>query len=169
MASLDVMSYNRQGKVFTLTNAAAASVLAVSTTMTGLILINPFGSGKKLVLVDAGFVWTTAGAAAHQIGVALGYSTTAVTNTTPVSVYAADGRGVATTSVAAGSNSATLPAAAVTQMWIGGSLGTAVSPYMVRERIDGSLIVIPGAYAHLTTVTTTAVGMGSFTWIEVPV
>ena len=168
MASLDVMSYNRQGKVFTVSNVAAVSVLAVSTTMTGLVLINPFGSGKKLILVDAGFVWTTAGAAAHQIGVALGWSTTAVTNTTAITVLRADGGGTGTNSVAAGSSSATLPTAAVAQMWIGGSLGTAVSPYMVRERIDGSLILIPGAYAHLTTVTTTAVGMGSFTWVEVP-
>ena len=168
MSNLDVASYNRQGKVFHAANVAAASVLAVATTMTGLILCNPYGSRKKLLMVDAAFVWTTAGAAAHQIGIAVGYSQTAVTHTTPAIIYNADGSGVSATSVALVDVSSTLPVVTTARKWIGGSLGTAVSPYMVNERLDGSIILVPGAYCHLTTVTTTAVGMGSFTWIEVP-
>ena len=39
---------------------------------------------------------------------------------------------------------------------------------MIKDYPEGSIILVPGAYLHLTTVTTTAVGMGSFTWIEVP-
>ena len=168
MSNLDIASYNRQGKVFHIANVAAVSVLAVSTTMTGLILSNPYGSNKKFIMVDAGWVWTTAGAAAHQAGLAVGYSATAVTHTTPITVYNADGSGTSTTSVALADNSSTLPVAATVRRWFGGSLGTAVSPYMVNDLIDGAVILVPGAYCHLTTVTTTMVGMGSMTWIEVP-
>lgn len=168
MSNLDVAGYNRQGKVFHAANVAAASVVAVSTTMTGLILCNPYSSNKKFILVDAGFVWTTAGAAAHQIGIAVGFSQTQVTHTTPAIVYNADGSGVSSSSAALVDVSSTLPVVATARVWIGGSLGTAVSPYMVRDTFEGTVVLVPGAYLHLTTVTTTAVGMGSFTWIEVP-
>lgn len=168
MSNLDIASYNRQGKVFHTANVAAVSVLAVSTTMTGLILSNPYGSRKKLILVDGAWVWTTAGAAAHQAGWAVGYSSTAVTHTTPMIIYNADGSGVSASSIALADSSSTLPVVATARRWFGGSLGTAVSPYMVNDRIDGAIILVPGSYAHLTTVTTTMVGLGSVTWIEVP-
>ncbi len=166
MATLNVSDLNRQGKVYTTANAAAASVLAVSTTMTGLILINPPASGRKLILIHTGFAWTTAGAAAHQIGIAIANSGVAVTNTTPGVVTRADG--TSGTGVGQSSVSATLPVAGVAVRWIGGSLGTAVSPYQIVDYTEGGVILSPGAYAHLTTVTTTAVGIGSFSWAEVP-
>lgn len=167
MSNLDVTSYNRQGKVFQVANVAAVSVLAVSTTMTGLILCNPYGSNKKFILVDAGFVWTTAPAAAHQIGIAMGFSQTAVTHTTPVVVYSADGAGSGVNSVALADSASTLPVAATARRWFGGALGATTGAYMIKDYPEGAVVLVPGAYAHLTTVTTTAVGMGSFTWIEV--
>ena len=71
MASIDVASLNRQGKVFVGANVSAKSVIAVTTAMTGLILFNPPGSGVKVVIIDTGFVYTTAPAALHNIGVAV--------------------------------------------------------------------------------------------------
>ncbi len=169
MATMNVSDLNRQGKVFQTANVAAVSALAVSTTMTGLILCNPFGSGKKLSIIDWSWVWTTAGAAAHQVGLALGFSPTQVTHTTPIIIYGADGSGVSTTSVARADSSSTLPVVAVAQRWIGGSLGAAVSPYQVQDHCEGAVVLVPGAYCHITSVTTTMVGMGSFTWAEYPV
>jgi hypothetical protein len=37
------------------------------------------------------------------------------------------------------------------------------------QNIDGGLILVPGATLTFAAVTTTAVGMGSVTWVEVPV
>ena len=119
-------------------------------------------------MVDAMFVWTTAGAAAHQIGHAMGYSQTAVTHTTPAIVYNADGSGVSSSAVGLVDVSSTLPVVATARRWFGGSLGAAVSPYQIVDYPEGAIVLVPGAYWHLTTVTTTAVGMGSVTWIEVP-
>src|SRR6266446_1226661 len=69
MATINVADLNRQGKVFTAANVAVKNVIAVAAGMTGLILYNPNGSGKKVVLVDAGFVWTTVPGAVHNLGI----------------------------------------------------------------------------------------------------
>ena len=167
MSNLDTASYNRQGKVFHAANAAAASFLAVSTTMTGLILCNPYGSKKKFILVDAGFAYTTAPTAATQMGIAVGFSVTLVTHTTAAVVYNADGSGISSTSGAAVDVSSTLPVVATARRWFGGSIGSSTTHVFMNDKIEGALILVPGAYAHITTVTTTSVGLGSFTWIEV--
>ncbi|MEK9208420.1 MAG: hypothetical protein AAB922_08090, partial [Patescibacteria group bacterium] len=50
----------RLGKMFSACNQAAATVTLINTsTATGFILSNPWGSGKKLVLKDAMFSYTT--------------------------------------------------------------------------------------------------------------
>lgn len=173
MATLNVADLNRQGKVFTAANVSAKSVIAVTTAMTGLIIYNPAGSGKKLVLIDVGWVWTTVPGAVHNMGIAM----TLTNAVAPVTVtaagspaQAADGSGAAATAIAY--DAATFGVAPVARRWISGaSWGTSVgvSPYQAINRLDGSLVVAPGASAMLTVVTTTAVGMGSFTWAEVPV
>ena len=175
MASLDVAGYNRKGQVFTAANISAKSVIAVTTAMTGVILYNPAGSNKKLVIVDAGWEWTTAPAAVHNIGMALAAPHVTVPSSLTAigsGVLAADGSGNAGASVARAYDAATLPVAPVIQRWsFGATYGSGVgeSPAMLLDRIDGSLILVPGAVLTFAAVTTTAVGMGSLTWIEVPV
>lgn len=172
---MDLTSYNRLGQVFTAANVSAKNVIAVTTAMTGLIIYNPAGSGKNVLLTDVGFVWTTVPGAVHNIGIA----TAAPNLTAPSSVTAAgsptamaNGVGNAGGSVTLAYDAATLPVAPVARKWLGGAAwGTSVgvSPYCANYPLDGSIMLVPGAVACLTVVTTTAVGMGSFTWIEVPV
>ena len=174
MSSLDIASYNRKGQVFTASNTAAKSVIAVTTAMTGVILYNPAGSGKKLILAHAGWVWTTAPAAVHNIGIALAAPHVTVPATLTAigsGVLAADGSGNAGASVARAYDAATLPVAPVIQRWsFGATYGSGVgeSPAALIDYIDGALILIPGAVMTFAAVTTTAVGMGSISWIEVP-
>jgi len=168
MATLNVADLNRQGKVFVGANISAKSVIAVTASMTGLILYNPFGSGRKLVLVDAGFAYTTAPGALHNIGIAVMNANTAVPTSLTVagrSATGADGSGSTPAGIVW--DAATLPAAPVAVRWFGGVVATgSVSPYQLNDRIDGSIILVPGSAACLTVVTTTAVGMGHFTWAE---
>lgn len=171
--SIDISSYSRAGQVFSAANVAAKSVIAVTAAMTGVILYNPIGSGKKLVVVHAGFAWTTAPAAVHNIGLAL-MATNATVPTTLTAigsgVVATDGSGNA--GVAKAWDAATLPAAPVAIRWFGGaafSTGASIGPYSIADFVDGAIAVIPGAAVCLTVVTTTAVGLGSITWAEVPV
>ncbi len=171
MATLNVADLNRQGKVFVAANVSAKSVIAVTTSMTGLIVWNPPGSGVKLVMIDAGFAYTTAPAALHNIGIAMMTSNNAVPTSLTVSgrsATAADGSGNVGKAVAW--DAATLPAAPVAVRWMWGTMATGSVGFAgMSERLDGSLVVAPGAAICLTVVTTTAVGMGSFTWAEVPV
>lgn len=171
MATLNVSDLNRQGKVFVGANVSAKSVIAVTTSMTGLILYNPYGSGVNLVLIDTGFAYTTAPAAVHNIGLALMTSNTTVPTSLTVagrSAISADGKGNIGKGIVW--DAATLPAAPVAVRWMFG-LSTAAASVVegFSERLDGSIVVAPGAAACLTVVTTTAVGMGHFTWAEVAV
>ena len=172
MSNIDLASYNRQGKLFNTANLAAASHIAVTTAMTGLILHNPAGSNKKLLVAHAGFVWTTVPGAVHNIGLAFAPpNATALSSLTAVTVYNADGSGASANSVARAYNAATFAVAPVIYRWIGGAAwgsSVAVSPFQISEYIDGSLILIPGATMSTAVVTTTATGMASFSWVEVP-
>lgn len=175
MSNLDIASYNRQGKVFCAANTAAKSVIAVTTAMTGVILHNPAGSGKKLIILDAGWAWTTAPAAVHNIGMALaGPNATAPSSLTAIGsgVLAADGSGNAGSAVGRAYDAATLPVAPVIVRWsFGAAYGSGVgeSPHMLVDQIRGGLILVPGATLTFAAVTTTAVGLGSISWVEVNV
>jgi hypothetical protein len=174
MSNLDIAGYNRLGQVFCAANVAAKSVIAVTTAMTGLILYNPRNSGKVAILIDAGFVWTTAPAAVHNIGIALAApNATAPSSLTAAGsgVLLANGTGNAGNATLLAYDAATLPVAPVAVRWFGGGVygsGVGESPYSMIDRIEGAICLVPGAVACLTVVTTTAVGMGSFTWAEVP-
>lgn len=174
MSNLDIASYNRQGKVFVAANVSAKSVIAVTTAMTGVILHNPAGSGKKLLIVDAGWVYTTAAAALHNIGLALAAPhATAPASLTAIGsgVLRADGSGTASEAVGRAYDAATLPVAPVAVKWLWGAVATGgTNTYgPMTAYLDGSLILVPGATLTFAAVTTTAVGMGSVSWIEVPV
>lgn len=171
MATLNVSDLNRQGKVFVAANVSAKNHIAVTTAMTGLIVYNPIGSGVNAVLIDVGFAYTTAPAALHNIGLAV----MATNPTTPSSLTAAgrsaisaDGAGNAAKCIAW--DAATLPVAPVAVRWLWGVLATgSVNPTAFSERIDGSIVLVPGSAVCTTVVTTTAAGMAHMTWAEVAI
>lgn len=172
---MDLTSYNRLGQVYSAANVSAKSVIAVTTAMTGVIVYNPVGSGKNVLITDVGWVWTTAPGAVHNIGLA----TAAPNLTIPASVTAigsgvrlANGSGNAGNSVTLVYDAATLPVAPVACRWFGGAAyATAAgnSPFMIRDPVDGAIMLVPGAVMCFCAVTTTLVGMGHVTWVEVPV
>ena len=172
---MDLTSYNRLGQVFVAANVSAKSVIAVTTAMTGVIIYNPAGSTKNVLLIDAGFVWTTAPGAVHNIGIAIAPpNLTAPATVTAIGsgVLQANSTGNSAASITRVYDAATLPVAPVAVRWFGGAAYASAagnSPYQVFDHIDGAIMLVPGAVACLTVVTTTAVGMGSLTWIEVPV
>ena len=44
-----------------------------------------------------------------------------------------------------------------------------MSPHSLVDHVDGALILVPGSTLTFAAVTTTAIGLGSLTWIEVNV
>lgn len=171
MANFDVASYNRLGQVFHAANAAGVILTAVGTVHTGLVISNSFGSGKKLILCDACFVPTTVPVATYALGIAIGFSPTAVTHTTPVSVYNSDGSGASTTAAGKADSSATVPVATILARLSGYAPTTPATTGGLswQDLIDGKLVLVPGAYAHFTFVGTAPTGISAFSWAEVPV
>lgn len=173
MSNLDRLAYNRAGQLFCAANVAAKSVPAVSTTATGVILYNPVGSNKTLYIVDAGFAWTTAPAAVHNLGWAImAPNPTTPTGLTAIGsgVQSGQGFGNAGSSVAQAYDAATLPVAPVMRRIAGGAVygsGVGESPYSIIDYIDGALAVPSGGAFVFAGVTTTLVGLGSVSWIEI--
>ncbi len=173
--AFNIADQNLAGNVFCAANVANKSVIAVTTSMTGVILYNPAGSGKNLVIISAGWVWTTAPAAVHNIGMALAApNVTAPSSLTAIGsgVLKANGIGNADNAVARAYDAATLPVAPVIVRWsFGATYGSGVgeSPAALIDYVNGALVLCQGAVLTFAAVTTTAVGMGSLCWAEVPV
>lgn len=173
MSNIDRIAYNRAGKLFTAANVAAKSVIAVTTAMTGVILYNPTGSNKLLAIVDAAWAWTTVPGAVHNIGLAIAAPNITVPTTLTAigsGVLSGDGSGNRGLSVAQAYDAATLAVAPVMQrISFGAAWGTSVgvSPHVLIDYVDGALMVQPGGALAFAAVTTTAIGLGSISWVEI--
>jgi len=159
------------GNVFYAHNVAAQAVsVALATAYTGLCLSNPMGSGKNLVLLAAQFAITVAEAAIasqHLIG---GYSTTAVTHTTPL---AAPGIQSAllngqSNSIAKVDSSATIPTPGYIWPLRAGFTAAALGgPSLGAFDYGGLFVIPPGGFIAIGALTAVT-GFGAFAWEEVP-
>lgn len=171
--AIDLISYNRLGRVFVGANVSAKIITVVGTAMTGGILYNPVGSGRILVVQDAGFSWTTIPPSAQSIGLAMGAANITIPASTTVattSVTCANGSG----GTGAGKfyDVATLPVAPVAVRWLAGAAwitgGTGEAPYLIIDEINGALAVVPGASLSFCMIGGTGpTGLGHMTWVEV--
>lgn len=170
-----LVDQNLAGNVFCAANVASKNVIAVTTSMTGVILYNPAGSGKKFVIISAGWCWVTAPTAVDNIGLALAAPNVTVPAATLTAigsgVLKADGTGNADNSKALAYEAAVLPVAPVIVRWSFGAVYASAagnSPYTCIDYVNGALVLVPGAVLTFAAVTTTAAGMGSICWAEVP-
>lgn len=175
MSNINTIAYARAGQIFTCANVSAKILTVVGTAMTGLVLYNPVGSGKRAIFMTAGFSWTTVSPSAQSIGIGImGYSQTAPSSLTVggAIIKAADGG----TSVSAMQtwDTATLPAAPVAARWFGGAQwvtgGTGQFPYSLTDKIDGELGLYPGSAAAFIMIGGTGpTGLASLSYLEIPI
>jgi hypothetical protein len=172
MSGITQFEYNRLGQVFTAANQAAATVTLINTsTATGFILSNPWGSGKNLAILSAGFQYTTVPAATAIVWLAMSIAPnpTAHASVTALNVYAADGSGNASgRSVARAYSASTTPNLPVYTRSLGYSPTTPATAgdLVVRDNIEGSLILVPGSYLQVSYIGAAPVGMTDMTWME---
>jgi hypothetical protein len=161
-----------RGGVFIASNVGAQAVsVALATTYTGLMISNPLNSGKNMVLLAGQYALTVAPAAIASLHLIGGWSSTAVTHTTPLAAPGIQGaliNGGGGSAMKADS-AATIP----TPGYIAG-LGsgfTAAALYATTPGLidfGGIFIVPPGGFlgwGALTAVT----GFGTLIWEEVNV
>lgn len=157
-----------RGKVFVAANQAAVALTAAfATAYTGLVVENPAGSGKNLIMIGFSYASTvaipTATALGLMTGADAGDAAAAITPRNRLMGGAA--------SIAIVDNGCTLVgtpvleqpiATAWTEATTAGTLG---QPNMVD--LNGSLIVTPGYYvAVYSAAANTAAFLFSFMWIE---
>jgi hypothetical protein len=170
---MNISDLNAQGLVFTAMNQAGATVTLINTsTATGFILSNPWGSGKKLVLWQVDFNYTTVPAAAALIfgAISVAPSPIAMATGTALDVVGADGTGVTNRSVARAYNAVTTPNLPRYAFTLGYSPTTpaTASGLTVRAALNGAYILVPGSYMQISYITTAPVGIGSALWAELP-
>lgn len=161
-----------QGNVYLASNQAAVALSNLSVTATGLILTNPVGSGKNLVIWDIDIALATAPAGASTVALAANVNilAAAVIHTTPLVVRQAL-LGGANAAVGLADSAATLPAAPVVIQALGGGPVAAASltTVFMHDEVAGAIILVPGTAISLTALTTAISAVSSIMWEEVPV
>ena len=165
------MEQARLGNMYSACNQAAATVTLINTsTATGFILSNPWGSGKKLVIKDAMFAYTTVPAATAVLFLAqsIAVSQVAHATTTALNVYNVQGNSVNAATGRAYSASTT-PNLPVYSRILGYSPTTPATTGALsfKDEVNGALILAPGTYVQVSYITTAPVGITYMTWAEV--
>lgn len=171
MSGITQFEFNRLGQVFTASNQAAATVTLINTsTATGFILSNPFGSGKNLAVLSAAFNYTTVPTATAIVYLAQSIAPSAVAHatTTALNIYAADGSGATGKSVARAYSASTTPNLPVYTRAIGYAPTTPATTggLTVRDYTEGLIILVPGSYLQISYIGAAPVGMTDMTWVE---
>lgn len=169
MSNIALYDLTRQGRVYHASTQAGVTTSALSTTATGLILTNPYGSGKNLSVVKIVVAQTTAPGGASVLGVAMSpaISATAVTQGTPLSVRSGILNGTAGNSVGLAASAATTVGTPVFVRALGGPVAaSSITPPFIVDYTDGDLVLVPGTSIQIAHITTAAVVFASITWVE---
>ncbi len=166
------LEQNRLGNVFSACNQSAATVTLINTsTATGFILSNPWGSGKQLVLRDVNFSYTTVPTATAIVFLAqsIAVSATAHASVTALGVYRCNNSGVTTSNAGKAYSASTTPNLPVYSRIIGYAPTTPATTGSLTftDYIDGAVILVPGSYAQISYITTAPVGITSMAWAEI--
>lgn len=160
----------RLGNMYHSHNTTTGLVTVIHATSTGLMLFNPIGSAKDLVVDKATFVGTTLGAIG-QIGIAVSPTklTANATGTAAVVHNAKVSGSDANKGVATVLSICTLGTTPVWLRSIGASriTGSQDGNGAFEADFNGTLVVPPGMYIGFAALTTTRAGLMSFSWAEV--
>jgi hypothetical protein len=172
----DYQELAQRGFIFSGANqgpGGTTTTVGLATTYTGLVVSNPAGSGKNLVMLQAGIGVVGAPAALSTLGILAGFAAGGVTvHTTPLTPFStllssgASGVGkVDSAATLVGSPFIFLPLGVTP---ITGATAQVVNPPVVLNVYDfkGSLVVPPGGYVAVYTSTVLSI-IGGFTWAEV--
>jgi hypothetical protein len=158
----------RGNRFYAMNNAAQALSLSSTTTYTGLVINNPAGSGKNLVIDKVSWAATTdpGGQALIILGTSATVTVAGSAFVGPVSVVL----GGSSSSVAKVGSTATLGAnPTFLRPLLGMTFATSVgwSAFQTEIAVQGDIIVPPGQMVEFVAVTTAATGIAYISWTEI--
>lgn len=152
---------------------ATATIAGLGTAVTGaMVVANPPGSTVNMVIQKFGLGFVLAPAASLAYGLAVGYSSTALSGTltsiSPRSAFVGGAQGQGQAYVSA---SVTLPVAATVAVVMGSASVTVLANTINIMDLEGSIILPPGGYLHFWTsaVLAASAHLSSISWEEVPI
>src|SRR5260221_313471 len=174
----------QRGNVFYGVNTAAQALSVASSTYTGLVIQNPAGSGKNLVLLE--IIWCSTVTITATGAIILGWGASQVAGV-PVVLTTGNSSGPAGLSAIVGSNAASVAKVGASCTW--GVLGAAAAPTFLRpllsqlivgsvvsaqlaqgkDEVAGAVIVPPGVQVGIEAITTALTGIGYISWEEIPI
>jgi len=172
----------KRGNIFILSTIPAGLAVPIQSTLAPTVLLwNPSGSGKNLVLIRYTIAYVSGTSIATPIGLVytLGAGSAAAT-AAPIAVFTALtpvngllGGGIASVMKVSAAGTNTLTAAGT---WIYTMFGesaliatSAMNPYELNHEFDGSIIIPPGVAVHPGgTAASGALLAQTFVWEEVP-
>jgi len=169
-----------RGNMFYAVNTAAQALSVASSTYTGLVLQNPVGSVKNLVLLEA--YWATSIVPTGVGSVVLGWGT-AQTAGVPLVLTTGNSSGPNGLSVLIGSGNKGVAQVGASCTY--SVLGAAAAPTILRpligiagagtnmleykDEIGGGLIIAPGYNVCIEAITTAITGFAYFSWAELAI
>jgi len=161
----------RLNMFFAANQAATTTTIALATTYTGFCLSNPAGNTKNVVPRQVAIMETTAPGALSGFAIAGGYAVAGVvTHTTPLTPYSTV-LGNGQTATAKADAAATLVGTPLVILPLTGVDDAADiqrhGPTIVD--LQGSIIIPPGGYVFVYTLTVHTGMFAGMTWEEVPV
>ena len=161
----------RLGNVYHSHNTTHGAITVLSATSTGLMIENPYGSGKILVMKNGEVTGTTL-STIRQVGVAVASAVTVALSatTTAAVIHNAKLQGSnIDTGVGRSYSIATLASTPVWYKNMGNLRVTAAVTGESALKVDfnGDTIVMPGTFIAFATLTAAADGLCSFTWAEI--
>jgi hypothetical protein len=162
------------GLMFGVQYASGATAAASATAAGAFSLYNPQGSGKNLVIIDiaTAFASLAAGTTSLIVGAQVsginGIPTTVTAGSTPQNLLAGAGSAsiAKTYTVATTVGASTVVARVVAALYFDLAAGDTVA--LIKDQIDGGIIIPPGGIMNLVSVSGTPTIIPSITWAEIP-
>lgn len=152
--------------------SVATTTVGLATTYTGLVISNPITSTVNAVLNKASMMQSVIQATqVEAYAIAVGYNaTTNVTHTAALTTRS-NKIGSGLTSQVLADTSATLPTAPFYHTFVTQTASATSQPSTAVIDLEGSIVLIPGAYAlWVTPAQASVAGLWfSFSWEEVPI
>ncbi|KKL53988.1 hypothetical protein LCGC14_2269900 [marine sediment metagenome] len=160
----------RNGNVYHSHNTTAGIVTDISATCTGLVLENPFGSGKELVVAKMSFTGSTLGNI-REVGIVVSTAISESLSTSTTAAVIHNGRVSGSNANNGAGRSYSIATLATEPLWfrplMSARMTGAFEGAQAEVEFDGTVFVMPGTYIAFSSETADTVGLCSIIWAEI--